>query len=349
MRASRLVSLLLLLQTRGRMTAQELADALEVSVRTVYRDVESLGAAGVPVYADRGPAGGYRLLDGYRTRLTGLTADEAQALFLTGMPGPAAELGLGSVLATAELKLRAALPAELADRGERIRQRFHLDAPTWFREPEPTPHLAALARAVWEDRRVEVRYRRWKAPREVTRVLAPLGVVLKAGRWYLVADVGGDVRTYRVGAVLDLTVLDEHFDRPDGFDLGRCWQEHADRYERGVYRAEATVRMTTAALELTGYVFPPAMARAARAAAGPPDEHGWLRTTVPIESVRHGHIELLKLGAEAEVLAPAELRERFVGTARALAALYPPASEGCPDPPRGGSGVPEPAPEAVRR
>ncbi|MEV5764512.1 WYL domain-containing protein [Micromonospora sp. NPDC052213] len=326
MRASRLVSLLLLLQTRGRMTAPELAEALEVSVRTVYRDVESLGAAGVPVYADRGPAGGYRLVDGYRTRLTGLTAGEAEALSLAGMPGPAAELGLGSVLAAAELKLRAALPAELADRGGRIRQRFHLDAPTWFREPEPTPHLAELARAVWEDRRVEVRYRRWKAPREVTRTLAPLGVVLKAGRWYLVADAGGQVRTYRVAAILALTVLDERFDRPDGFDLARCWQEHADRYERGVYRDEARVRMTTAALELAAHVLPPAMSRAARAAASEPDPAGWVHTTVPIESVKHGHVELLKLGAHVEVLAPAELRDRLAATAHALAALYPPAA-----------------------
>ncbi|MFI7606407.1 helix-turn-helix transcriptional regulator [Micromonospora sp. NPDC049366] len=323
MRASRLVSLLLLLQSRGRMTAPELAAALEVSIRTVYRDVEALSASGVPVYAERGPTGGYRLLDGYRTRLTGMTAEEAEALFLAGVPGPAGELGLGSVLAAAELKLRAALPAELADRGGRIRQRFHLDAPTWFREPEPTPHLAALADAVWSGRQVRMRYRRWRTPREVERTVAPLGLVLKAGRWYLVATVDGQARTYRVGAILELTVLDAPVDRPDGFDLAHCWREHADRYEQGVYRAEARVRMTVSALESMTHVFPPAMTRAARAAAGEPDADGWLLTTVPIESVKHGHIELLKLGAEVEVLAPAELRERFTGTAHRLAALYP--------------------------
>lgn len=356
-RASRLVSLLLLLQTRGRMTAVELSEALEVSVRTVYRDVESLGAAGVPVYAERGPAGGYRLLDGYRTRLTGLTAGEAEALFLAGVPGPAAELGLGSVLATAELKLRAALPGDLADRGGRIRQRFHLDAPSWFREPEPTPHLAALAGAVWEDRRIRVRYRRWQQPRDVTRTLDPLGVVLKAGRWYLVAAAAGQVRTYRVGAILDLTVLDEPADRPAGFDLAASWQEHTERYESGVYRAEARVRMTVAALARTVHLFPPAMSRAAQDAAGAPDADGWLVTTVPIESIRHGHVEMLKLGAQVEVLAPAELRELLAGTAHALAALYPPATTG-EDPAvdgtagdaRGGPGTTVgPPPASVRR
>ncbi|WFE40358.1 YafY family protein [Micromonospora sp. WMMD998] len=320
MRASRLVSLLLLLQTRGRMTAQELADALEVSVRTVYRDVESLGAAGVPVYADRGPAGGYRLVEGYRTRLTG---PEAEALFLAGLPGPAAELGLASVVAAAELKVRAALPDDLADRSGRIRQRFHLDAPGWFRHPEATPHLATLAGAVWDDRLVRLRYRRWRAPREVTRLVAPLGVVLKAGRWYLVARCGDHLRTYRVGAVLDAAVTDERYERPDGFDLAAYWREWTARYERDVYRDRARIRLTAAALEFMPYVFPPEMSRAARTAAGEPGPDGWLETTVPIESVRHAHAELLKLGAEVEVLAPAELRDRFAATARALTRLYP--------------------------
>ncbi|MFC4149764.1 helix-turn-helix transcriptional regulator [Micromonospora mangrovi] len=335
MRAGRLVSLLLLLQTRGRMTAPQLAEELEVSVRTVYRDVESLSAAGVPVYADRGPAGGYRLLEGYRTRLTGMTAPEAEALFLAGMPGPAADLGLGPVLAAAELKLLAALPDELADRGGRMRHRFHLDAPGWFRNPEPTPHLAGLARAVWEDRLVQVRYRRWKTPREVTRDLAPLAVVLKAGRWYLVAACGDEVRTYRVGAVLDLVVRDDRFDRPADFDLAAYWREWTERYERDVYRGEARIRLTVAALEFMPFVFPPAMSRAARAAAGEPDADGWLETTVPIESVKHAHVELLKLGAEVVVLAPDELRDRITATAHALARLYPPAGTPGPDAPAG--------------
>jgi deazaflavin-dependent oxidoreductase (nitroreductase family) len=321
-RASRLLSLLLLLQSRGRMTAPELAAELEVSVRTIYRDVESLSAAGVPVYADRGPAGGYQLLDGYRTRLTGLTTDEAETLFLAGVPGPAAELGLGAALAAAELKLRAALPPELGERAGRIRERFHLDAPGWFRLAEPVPHLAALSDAVWGGRLVRARYRRWKFPREVTRVLAPLGVVLKAGRWYLVAARDDEPFTYRVSNFLGVEVLDEGFGRPPGFDLAAFWREWTTQFEEKVYRDEAVVRMTPDALARMPFIFPPAMSRGAAAAATEPDRTGWLRTVVPIESIRHGHIELLKLGADVEVLAPAELRAAFTRTARELSMLY---------------------------
>src|SRR4051794_9107758 len=153
MRASRLLTILMTLQTRGLVTAPELARELEVSVRTVYRDIEALGAAGVPVFAERGPVGGYRLLDGFRTRINGLTADEADALFLAGLPGPAAELGLGAVVASARLKVRAGLPTELGERVGRAHERFHLDAPGWHREADRSPELARLAGAVWTDRR----------------------------------------------------------------------------------------------------------------------------------------------------------------------------------------------------
>jgi predicted DNA-binding transcriptional regulator YafY len=356
-RADRLLSLLLLLQTRGRMTAQELADALEVSVRTVYRDVEALGAAGVPLYADRGPAGGYQLLDGYRTRLTGLTIDQAESLFLVGMPGPAAALGLGSELAAAELKLLAALPAELRARAERLRERFHLDAPGWFREAEHVPHLATLADAVWNQRPIRARYRRWRAPREVERDWEPLGVVLKAGVWYFVArtvrpDAGepddpapvevdeagrrsldslaseadgwAGLRAYKVAHLLEVDVLPGRFARPEGFDLAGYWEESTRRFEAGLIRGEAEIRISPRGLyriqHLLGGV---GMARAARENAGPPGADGWVRTVIPIESREKAKSDLLALGAEVEVLGPPDLRAGFVETARHLALLYP--------------------------
>src|SRR6478672_6096076 len=160
MRASRLVNLLLLLQSRGGMTAAQLADELEVSVRTIHRDVEELSAAGVPIFAERGPLGGIRLVDGYRTRLTGMTADEAEALFLAGLPGPAAQLGLGTVVAAAQLKVMAALPPELRARASRLVERFHLDAGEWFHRSQPVPHLGALSDAVWNATRIAIDYQR---------------------------------------------------------------------------------------------------------------------------------------------------------------------------------------------
>src|SRR5215212_8625822 len=211
MRAGRLVSLLLLLQTRGLMTAEQLARELEVSVRTVHRDVEALSEAGVPIYADRGPHGGVRLVEGYRTRLAGMTGEEAEALFLSGLPGPAAELGLGTVVAAARLKVLAALPPELRTRASRLVERFHLDATGWFQAGEPVPHLGVLSEAVWEARRVEILYRR--GDEAVPRVLEPLGLVLKAGVWYVVARTDEQLRTYRVSRVIEAHALDESFER----------------------------------------------------------------------------------------------------------------------------------------
>src|SRR5215216_1881310 len=249
MRASRLLSILLLLQTRGRMTAQELADELEVSLRTIYRDVDSLSAAGVPLYGDRGPAGGYQLLGGYRTRLTGMSADEADSLFLAGLPGPAAELGLGEVLAAAQLKFLAALPPELRSRAGRIRERFHLDAPAWFHVGERPNCLTEVADAVWDQRLIRVRYERW-GHGEVERTLQPLGVVLKAGSWYLVAGVDGQARTYRISRILNLETLDEQFERPVDFDLAGYWSMYQREFQERLFSGKAKIRLSPHGLEL---------------------------------------------------------------------------------------------------
>ncbi|MCG5468779.1 YafY family transcriptional regulator [Micromonospora sp. LAH09] len=321
MRASRLISLLLLLQARGSMTAGELARELEVSERTVYRDVLALSAAGVPVYADRGRAGGYRLLGGYRTRLTGLTRDEAEALFLSGLPGPAGDMGLADAVAAAELKVLAALPPALRDAPARAGQRFHLDVPGWFRETAPPPWLTELARAVWRDRVVELRYRRGDG--EVGRRVQPYGLVLKSGVWYLVGRVDGDTRTYRVDRVTGVEVGEESFARDEGFDLAGHWGEQAGSFLRTMLRAEVTVRLSPVGLRrLRHLVDAPFVYDELVAAAGAPDGQGWVVGRLPVESVEVAYHQLLGLGPEVEVLDPPELRRLFTDAAGRFRALY---------------------------
>jgi predicted DNA-binding transcriptional regulator YafY len=276
----------------------------------------------VPIYADRGPAGGYQLLDGYRTRLTGLTSDEADSLFLAGVPGPAAELGLGGALAAAQLKLTAALPAELRDRASRVGERFHLDAPGWFRDAEDTPFLSDLATALWRDQRIAVRYRRWGHD-EVDRLLDPLGLVLKAGVWYLVAGgPTGAPRTYRVSRVLSLRTSPGRTHRPPDFSLAEFWRTRSAELRAALWRAEATVRLSPRGLELVPVLLGQLEARAVAESAGEPAGDGWVTATLPIESTRHAESVLLRLGADVEVLAPPELRERLAAVARALVARY---------------------------
>ncbi len=318
MRASRLVNLLLLLQARGPQTSAQLAGELEVSVRTVYRDVEALALAGVPIYAERGPAGGVRLVDGYRTRLTGLTSEEAEGLFLSGLPGPAAQLGLGTVVAAARLKVLAALPPELRTRATRIQSRFHLDAPGWFQQAEPLPSLELLAAAVWESRDVEVTYRR--DDRVERRRLAPLGLVLKGGTWYLVAGSKGEPRTFRVSRIED-AVLGDAFDRPAAFDLAAFWAASTARFEEAQEPVEVIARVQPGCREaLDRTIGPNAAATVHR--LGRPTEDGVETVRFRHESLDSAYLDLLRLGGRVEALAPDELRARLVKTATGLAERY---------------------------
>jgi predicted DNA-binding transcriptional regulator YafY len=317
MRANRLLSILLLLQSRGRLTAQALAAEFEVSVRTVYRDIDELSAAGVPVYADRGPGGGFALLDGYRTRLTGMTAGEAETLLLAGLPGPAADLGLAEPLAAARLKLLAAVSQAAGEGAARVGDRFHLDPVDWYRRAEPPLHLPAIARAVWGQRRLVIRYESWSAT--VRRTVDPLGLVLKAGAWYLMARIGDGIRTYKVAKVLDLDVLPDGFDYPAGFDLAAQWQESLQRFAKELRRAEAVLRVSPEALPLLDRLGADAAEAVQRAE---PDAEGWRRATVPIEGVGHAARLLLGFTDTIEVLDPPELRQALAEGARRVTKLY---------------------------
>jgi predicted DNA-binding transcriptional regulator YafY len=316
MLASRLLSILMLLQTRGRMSATELAAQFEVSARTIHRDIDQLSAAGVPVYADRGRNGGFQLLDGYRTNLTGMTQSEAETLFLAGLPGPAAQLGLSDTLSAARLKLMAALPAKVQPDAERIASRFHLDPTAWFRGADPLPLLQTVARAVWSGHWLKLRYR--NNGEVYGRKLGPLGLVLKGGVWYLVAQSGKSIRTYRVGQIQDAEIMEAAFARPKNFDLVAHWEKAARDYEAGTFRERADVRLSPkgmARLDLLG----PFVKSEALKSAGKPDRHGWIRCMLPVESGEYGIRELLRLGEEVEIVGPPALRAQ---TAATLAAMH---------------------------
>jgi predicted DNA-binding transcriptional regulator YafY len=321
-RARRLVSLLLRLQSHGRTSARELATSLGVSTRTVQRDVEVLIAAGVPIQAERGAAGGYALAPGYRTRLNGLSKDEAGALFLAGLPGAAAELGLGTVFTSARLKLLAALPAELRDQVSGSAQLFHLDAPGWFERAEkPPPQLAVVAGALWRSRRLNAHYRHHDGHGE-RRMLDPLGLVLKAGNWYLVAGCVDGTRVYRVARLSNVKVLDEEAVRPARFDLAAYWGQSLAEYEASRPQVQVRVRIARAAIPELERVLAPRDRATLRAALADAQRGEWLTLTVAFERSEHAHRDLLGLGNQVEVLGPRELRERIGASARTVAALY---------------------------
>jgi len=317
MLASRLLSTLMLLQSRGRMSAPDLAKELEVSIRTVYRDIDQLSAAGIPVTADRGRDGGFQLLNGFRTQLTGLTQAEAEALMLAGLPGPAAELGLADRMSSARLKFMAALPAGM--RAERVAARFHLDVTGWFRTTEPVALLPTVARAVWDERYLKIRYRQGRDSNEVR--VAPLGLVLKAGVWYLVAQKGSAYRTYRASNILAVESSDESFIRPADFDLASYWRRSSREYELGNYRGSAVVRLSPRGRSLISLLGPYVEAAVVKT-AGQPDKEGWLRCTIPVESGDFGIRELLRLGDDLEILAPAPLRIQVRQTLRRMLRRY---------------------------
>lgn len=318
MRADRLISLLMLLQSRGKLTAQTLAEELEVSERTIYRDVDALSAAGIPIYGDPGPEGGYSLLDSYRTTLTGLSEGEVRALFMLTIPSPLVDLGVSDELKAALRKLAASLPAAFSASKETIRQRFYLD-PTWRDQPDaPVPHLKTIHRAVTEDRRILITYPAWIGP-TFTRCVDPLGLVAKEGEWYLVYACGGPPRVHRVNDLLGAELLDEPCARPADFDLVHFWQTWCAGREERLYRV--TLRVAPHFISVLPHYAGQAVA-AALAQASPPDADGWITVDVSFRSLEEARSRLLTCGSGVEVLAPLALRCTVLDHAEQIVKLY---------------------------
>lgn len=313
MKADRLISLLLLLQSRRQCTARVLAERLEVSERTIYRDVDALGAAGVPVYAERGAAGGIVLADGYRRALTHFNEDEIRALFFSGS-SPLADLGLERGFSRALEKLRGGL-ADVAQRAaEKSRSRIHLDRRRW-NQPEPSRELlTTLRRAVWEDRRVRIRYED-RNRTQSTRTVDPLGLVSKAGVWYLVARCDGKLRSFRVERVRCADELPERFERPDSFDLERYWSESSARFAEASRSSDcvATMRVRNDALERVSIYWPAEIASRGK-------RESVVRVTFPAREV--AVFQTLAWCDVATLLEPAELRIAVAAAARRALTLY---------------------------
>lgn len=304
MQASRLLSILMLLQGKTQVTAVALAQALEVSVRTIQRDIDQLSAAGVPVWVERGRSGGIRLQAGWTTNLNGLTEAEGMALALAGLPGPATQLGIANEASTAQRKVFAGLPEEWRAQAHSVTERLHVDPIDWYRTTETPTFLKAIAEAVWAGRCIRVDYEGWQ--HRSTKDLAPLGLVLKAGTWYLVAASTRSqaIGTYRLANILAVERTKGIVRRPTRFDLPSYWRASLERFERERFGITATLRLSPRGQALLANLRFPNQRQ-----TDPADNSGWQCFSVPIESCEHGARTLMALGGEFEVLGPEELRD----------------------------------------
>ncbi|MFZ6656989.1 helix-turn-helix transcriptional regulator [Undibacterium sp. TJN19] len=314
-----MISILNILQARGRATAPELAAECGVTLRTVYRDIDAMSEAGIPVYSERGSAGGYRLLDGYRIQLNGLSAREAEALFMTGLTGAATDLGLGAVMVGAQNKLLSAMPAELRKGAVQMRRRFHLDAPAWFAQADQPVYLPQVADAVWTQQAIYIRYESWNGLKE--RIVEPLGVVMKSGAWYMVAQGENTPRTYKISRIHALSSLDQHFTRPADFDLAAYWDASTLRLQHDLHENIATIRLSPTGIRmreifLSAYIF------SEMKLSPEPDEDGWYLATIPVGKSWHACIDLLRFGEDVEVLEPPELREKMREMITKMSRIY---------------------------
>ncbi|HYP27241.1 MAG TPA: YafY family protein [Blastocatellia bacterium] len=317
MRADRLLSIMMILQVHGRVTARELARRLEVSERTIHRDMEALSVAGIPVFAERGSGGGWAMIEEYRTNLTGLSRSEIQALFLTNPSRLLADLGMGKASDGAFLKLLASLSSVRRADAERVRQRIYIDPTGWNRSDESTPLISVIQEAVWQERKLRLTYMR-SGCESVERLVDPMGLVAKGGVWYLVAVAGGEPRSYRVSRVLKAEVLDEPAVRPEGFDLAAYWEQSTVRFKQNLPRYPVRARVSPDAL--------PRMPYAGRFAkierVGSPDEEGWAEVLLRFDVEEVACEYALSFGPHIEILEPAELRDKVVDMAKSVIEFY---------------------------
>ncbi|EHB50201.1 helix-turn-helix transcriptional regulator [Paenibacillus lactis] len=315
MRADRLLSIMLMLQNGGKKNTRYLAEQLEVSERTIIRDMESLSAAGIPVYAERGQAGGWMLEESYRTNLTGMTREELISLLISSHSPLIGDLEIGKQFDAAYQKLLASSPRSIRQDAEMIREKIHIDGAGWHSFNQSHPYLTVIQEALWENRKLRIHY--MKGDERVERIVHPLGLVAKRNTWYLAAETQEGLRTYRVSRIADALVLEDTFIRPEGFDLGRYWEESVASFKRNLPSYTARVEMTKSLIkrfERERYV--------KILHQEPLAQEGWIEADLELETLESASAFLLSCGAEIKVLAPQELRDHVSSAAKAICRLY---------------------------
>jgi predicted DNA-binding transcriptional regulator YafY len=317
MRADRLLSVLLLLQVHRRITARELSTRLEVSERTILRDMEALSIAGVPVVAERGAGGGWALLESYQTKITGLNKEEIRALFFSRPDQLLVDLGMHQASEAAFLKLFASLPEASRRSAEYARNKFYVDSGGWRHSPEDISSLPKLHEAVWLERKLRFCYQRDEACAS-ERVADPLGLVAKGSVWYLVASSGDKIRTYRVSRIREAAILDEPAVRPADFDLAAAWHQSSAEFKANLPRYYAAMRAGPDVLRALSYGvrFGVVESRAE------PDQNGWALLRIRFDAPSAACQFALSWGTQIEVVEPVELREQVMDGARAIVKFY---------------------------
>ncbi|MBN8199715.1 MULTISPECIES: helix-turn-helix transcriptional regulator [Bacillaceae] len=317
MRADRLISILLLLQNNERMTSRELAKELEVTERTIHRDMEALSAAGIPVLAERGKFGGWRLLEKYRTNLTGLKADEIKTLLLSPSFEHLADLGISRDWKEARQKLLAAIPAPLKEDVKDISNRIHIDTSTWRQTPREMKSFEILQQAVWEEKKLQIKYE--KADKQTSdRIVEPLGLIAKGNTWYLIAASDEQIKSYRASRIVDADLINEKFSRPSDFDLADYWQESKQKFISSLPKFEVEVEMSPSIIQRINFT-----GRFVRVIhMDNPRDNGWIPVSLSFDTEQEAREYILGFGNQIKIVRPVSLRKSVWEMAESVVNFY---------------------------
>ncbi|MBS4193142.1 YafY family transcriptional regulator [Bacillus sp. FJAT-49705] len=317
MRADRLLSILLLLQNRGKLTTNELAQELEVTGRTIHRDMEALSAAGIPIVAERGKSGGWSLLEQYRTNLTGLKANELKSLLISPSFQLLTDLGLTKDWHEARQKILASIPSALQKNSHDIWNRVHVDTTTWRQSPEKIESFKILQQAIWDERKLQIKYERADG-KCIERVVSPLGLVAKGSTWYLIASANEKVRNYRASRIKSVSLTDELFSRPNDFDLTQYWNDSTKEFIKSLPKYEVDVEISSSIvprIKFTGRFVQILKMDS-------PSESGWIPAKLCFDTEQEASEYILGFGDQIKIIRPNSLKQNIYDMAKRIVDFY---------------------------